>query len=169
MNILSGRFKGYKIDTSLNTTYRPTKSSVRKSLFDKLKSLQNKTVLDLFAGTGVIGFEASSRGADSISFVENNRGSIDLLKVNIKKFSKVNCKIYNMDCFDFLKKTYSFDLIFADPPYGLYDLKSLTNLVLNRLNIDGTFVLECDKSVEPFFNAIVSNYGKTKLLTWNKK
>ena len=39
MNILSGRFKGYKIDTSLNTTYRPTKSSVRKSLFDKLKAI----------------------------------------------------------------------------------------------------------------------------------
>lgn len=169
MNILSGRFKGYKIDTSLNTAYRPTKSSVRKSLFDKLKSLQNKTVLDLFAGTGVIGFEALSRGADSISFVENNRNSIKLLKVNIKKFSEINCKIYNMDCFDFLKKTYSFDLIFADPPYGLYDLKLLTNLVLNRLNFNGTFVLECDNSVKPFFNAIVSNYGKTRLLTWNKK
>jgi len=169
MNIISGRFKGYKIETSLSTTYRPTKSSVRKSLFDKLKSLQNKTVLDLFAGTGVIGFEASSRGANSISFVENNRKSINLLKVNIKKFSKVNCKIYNMDCFNFLKKTYYFDLIFADPPYGLYDLKSLTNLVLNRLNINGTFVLECDKSVKPFFNPIVSNYGKTRLLIWNKK
>ena len=169
MNILSGRFKGFKIDTSLNATYRPTKSLVRKSLFDKLKTLQNKTVLDLFAGTGVIGFEASSRGANSISFVENNRSSINLLKLNIKKFSDINCKIYNMDCFDFLKKTYSFDLIFADPPYGLYDLKFLTNLVLNRLNFNGTFVLECDNSVKPFFNAIVSNYGKTRLLTWNKK
>ena len=72
MNIISGRFKGYKINTSFNTNYRPTKSSVRKSLFEKLKSLKNKKVLDLFAGTGVMGFEASSRGADSISFVENN-------------------------------------------------------------------------------------------------
>ena len=169
MNILSGRFKGFKIDTSLNATYRPTKSSVRKSLFDKLKTLENKTVLDLFAGTGVLGFEASSRGADSISFVENNRSSINLLKLNIKKFSEINFKIYNMDCFDFLKKTYSFDLIFADPPYGHYDLKLLTKLVLNRLNFNGTFVLECDNRVEPFYNAIVSNYGKTRLLTWNKK
>ena len=169
MNIISGRFKGYKINTSFSTTYRPTKSSVRKSLFEKLKSLQNKKVLDLFAGTGVMGFEASSRGADSIIFVENNRNSIKLLKGNIKKFSQVSFKIYNMDCFDFLKRTYSFDLIFADPPYGLYDLKSLTNLVLDRLNSNGTFVLECDKNVEPFFNAIVSNYGKTRLLTWEKK
>ena len=104
MKILSGRFGGRIINTNSKLPYRPTKARVRKSLFDKLKSLQNKTVLDLFAGTGILGFEASSRGADSISFVENNRGSIDLLKVNIKKFSKVNCKIYNMDCFDFLKK-----------------------------------------------------------------
>ena len=169
MNIISGRFKGYKINTSLNTTYRPTKSIVRKSLFDKLKSLQNKKVLDLFAGTGVMGFEASSRGSDSIIFVENNKNSIKLLKGNIKKFSEVDYKIYNMNCFDFLKKPFYFDLIFADPPYGAYDLKSLTKLVLNRLKINGTFILECDKRVEPFFDAIVSNYGRTRLLSWGKE
>ena len=166
MTIISGRFKGYKINTSLNTAYRPTKSSVRKSLFDKLQSLKNKKVLDLFAGTGIIGFEASSRGSDSIIFVENNRNAIKLLKGNIKKFSEVNFEIYNMNCFDFLKKPLSFDLIFADPPYGVYDLKSLTKLVLNRLKFNGMFILECDKRVEPFFDATVSNYGKTRLFIW---
>jgi len=169
MNIISGRFKGYKINTSFNSNYRPTKSMVRKSLFDKLKLLQNKKVLDLFSGTGVMGFEASSRGSDSIIFVENNRNAIKLLKNNIEKFSEANYEIYNMDCFEFLKKPFYFDLIFADPPYGVYDLKSLTKLVLNRLNFNGIFILECDKRVEPFFNAIVSNYGKTRLLSWEKK
>jgi 16S rRNA (guanine966-N2)-methyltransferase len=169
MNIISGRFKGYKINTSFNSNYRPTKSMVRKSLFDKLKLLQNKKVLDLFSGTGVMGFEASSRGSDSIIFVENNRNAIKLLKNNIKKFSEANYEIYNMDCFEFLKKPFYFDLIFADPPYGVYDLKSLTKLVLNRLNFNGIFILECDKRVEPFFDAIVSNYGRTRLLSWEKK
>ena len=85
--------------------------------------------------------------------------------------SELKNKIINGDSLKELKKIPSetFDLIFADPPYRVYDLKSLTNLVLNRLNFRGTFVLECDKNVEPFFNATVSNYGKTRLLIWNKK
>ena len=85
--------------------------------------------------------------------------------------SKFFNKIINGNSLKILKNipSKSFNLIFADPPYGLYDLKLLTNLVLNRLNFNGTFVLECDNRVEPFYNAIVSNYGKTRLLTWNKK
>jgi 16S rRNA (guanine(966)-N(2))-methyltransferase RsmD len=169
MNILSGRFKGAKINTSFKSIYRPTKSRVRKSLFDKLQSLENKNFLDLFSGTGIMGFEASSRGANSIIFVENNRDVVRLLNDNIKKFSKPYYKIYKMDYLEFLKKPLYFDFIFADPPYGVYDLRSLVKSVMEHLNLNGTFILECNRKEHPFFEANVLDYGKTRLLYWEKK
>ena len=67
--------------------YRPTKSIVRKSLFDKLSPFHYDSVLDLFSGTGIMGFEAASRGANSITFVEQHGKCIDLLKEKISDTS----------------------------------------------------------------------------------
>ena len=69
MNILAGRFKGQKIRTIAKASYRPTTSRVRKSIFDMLGDLDEYSVLDLFAGSGILGFEAASRGATAITFV----------------------------------------------------------------------------------------------------
>ena len=85
MNILSGLYKGRKIETSLKAQYRPTKSIVRKSLFDILGPLNNYSFLDLFSGSGIMGFEALSRGASPIYFVESNRAHIQMLKSKKKE------------------------------------------------------------------------------------
>ena len=85
MRILAGRFKGQRIITKKNLPYRPTKSLVRKSIFDRLNPFNFSLVLDLFSGSGIFGFEAASRGADHITFVEKNSKAIDLIK---KKFTK---------------------------------------------------------------------------------
>ena len=150
MNIISGRFKGYKIDTSLNTTYRPTKSSVRKSLFDKLKSLQNKTVLDLFAGTGSLGIEALSRNCSKVVFVELNKKNYSVLSKNVIDLNLKNkSKIYFKDAFEWVKKNdlSMYDLIFIDPPFDegleLKVLKSLTHK--NELKSSCKFYLEYSK------------------------
>ena len=82
MKILSGQYKGLEIKTDKNLSYRPTSSRVRKSIFDILGSLQKLSVLDIFAGSGILGFEAASRGATKISFVDNNRKAIQLIKSN---------------------------------------------------------------------------------------
>jgi 16S rRNA G966 N2-methylase RsmD len=116
-----------------------------------------------------MGFEASSRGANSIIFVENNRDVVRLLNDNIKKFSKPYYRIYKMDYLEFLKKPLFFDFIFADPPYGVYDLRSLVKSVMEHLNLNGTFILECNRKEHPFFEANVLDYGKTRLLYWEKK
>ena len=73
MKILSGKFKNQSVSISRRFVYRPTTSIVRKSLFDALKPLENKNFLDLYAGSGMIGFEASSRGADNVTFIEMNK------------------------------------------------------------------------------------------------
>ena len=70
MQIQAGQYKGRRIKTVANAPYRPSTSVVRKSLFEILGDLSGKHVLDLFAGSGILGFEAASRGAESVTLVE---------------------------------------------------------------------------------------------------
>ena len=80
MRILSGIYKGIDIKTSSKQNYRPTQTKIRKSIFDSLGSLSQCSVLDLFAGTGILGFESASRGASSVVFVEKNLFIYKMLK-----------------------------------------------------------------------------------------
>ena len=60
----------------------------------------------------------------------------------------------------------SVDMIFADPPYRKYDITKLVEPVLEHLNKKGKFILECDKKIDPFLEAIVKDYGQTRVLFW---
>ena len=88
MRILAGRFKGRSIKTISSTSYRPTQSRIRKSLFDILGPLNGLSFLDLYAGSGIIVFEAASRGSDNVAFVENDYTTIKLLHENVQNFEK---------------------------------------------------------------------------------
>ena len=145
MRIFSGLYKGTNIQTSSRLAYRPTKAIVRKSIYDRFNNLESKSVLDLFSGSGTIGFEALSRGAKSIVFVEKDIRIFQMLIKNSKKFPKTNIKFYNMDAFSFLKLKSTFDFIYADPPYGKYNVNLLVEKILGRLNHNGVFILECQK------------------------
>ena len=104
MKILAGRFGGRKIKTSKNLPYRPTKSLVRKSLFDHLTPFEYNTVLDLFSGTGIFGFEAGSRGADSVVFVEKDQGALRYLKQNSYLLNGPQYSFHGLDAFKYLEK-----------------------------------------------------------------
>ena len=82
MQIHAGNLKGRRIKTVRNAPYRPSTALVRKSLFDILGNIEGKTFLDLFSGTGIIGFEASSRGVRHVMFVEKSVRANALLKIN---------------------------------------------------------------------------------------
>ena len=167
MKILAGRFGGRKIKTSKNLPYRPTKSLVRKSLFDYLTPFEYNSVLDLFSGSGIFGFEAGSRGADSVVFVEKDLGVLRYLKQNAKLLVGPQYSFYGLDAFQyFTKKKENFDLIFADPPYSKYDITRLVEPALDHLNKKGKFILECDKKQDPFLEAVVRDYGQTRILYW---
>ena len=90
MQIHAGLYKGRRVKTVKNAPYRPTTSSVRKSLFDIIGNLQGKKILDLFAGSGIVGFEAASRGANLITFVESSMRVNSLLKINGSLFKQTN-------------------------------------------------------------------------------
>ena len=169
MQLLAGRFKGRRIRTSTKIPYRPTLSRIRKSIFDILSPFNYSDVLDLFSGTGILGFEAASRGANTITFVEQNRKSIQLLQSNADQFPDINFIIKQEDVYTFLKNSQSYDLIVADPPYRKIDNYTLVETVLKKLNKSGKFILETNKNSPPIINAIVKNYGDTRILIWTKE
>ena len=121
MRILSGIYKGIHIKTSSKQNYRPTQTKVRKSIFDSLGSLSQCSVLDLFSGTGILGFESASRGASSVVFVEKNLFIYRMLKTNATLYPYTNFSIKRNDAMQFLENSKSFDLIIADPPYNLFN------------------------------------------------
>ena len=166
MNIISGIFKNRIIKTSTKLSYRPTKSRVRKSLFDSLTQFQFNSVCDLFSGSGIIGFESASRGAESVTFVEKDHKALRLIKENAKLLKGPNYNFYGADVFSFIKHRNGYDFIYADPPYGEYDISLLAKEVLEHLNKKGKFFLECDKKQVPFFNCSVRDFGQTRILHW---
>ena len=168
MNILAGKFVGRNIKTSHNLPYRPTKSIVRKSIFDTLNPFTYESVLDLFSGSGIFGFEAASRGARSVTFVENHYRTLSLIKKNAQLLSGPQYNFYQKDVFTFLDGKRSYDIIFADPPYAKYDIKSLSETILKHLNKNGKFILECDRGQMTFLDAVEKDYGNTKILYWEK-
>ena len=82
MQIHAGLLKGRRIKTVRNVPYRPTTALARKSLFDILGNIEGKSFLDLFSGTGIIGFEAISRGANHVTLVEKSLRACAILKIN---------------------------------------------------------------------------------------
>ena len=166
MKILSGKFKNQSVSINRRFVYRPTTSIVRKSLFDALKPLENKNFLDLYAGSGMIGFEASSRGADNVTFIEMNKQHMIQIRKSAESIPYSNFNFLVRDSIRFLKKCEKYDIIFADPPYGIGNLTLLVDLACKKLNPGGVFILECSKneSLAGYFKS--GKFGDTQLLYW---
>lgn len=186
MRIIGGRFKGRVLQSGEKVRgkrrIRPTTGLVRGAIFSILgkENVQGKRVLDLFAGTGALGLEALSRGAEGVTFVENDRRALQLLEENISILGmKGAAGILTSDVFRGLSvletKGEKFNLIFADPPYasGLGEklLEKLDKSAL--LADDGILVLECGAKERPFEPGGLEQidariYGDTQVLIYRK-
>jgi len=157
MRIVGGKHRGKKILPPLSEGTRPTSDRTREMIFNVLlhnpafgpSILLNKAVLDVFAGTGALGLEALSRGAHSVTFIENDRSALSTLRMNIKDFEASSTHILEKDAQYLGQATSSFDLIFLDPPYG----KNLILPTLTHLSSHGWFSPEA---------IIVIEMGKTE-------
>lgn len=154
MRIITGRKKGTKLLYPETESCRPTTDRVKENIYNLLSlDYKGKTVLDLFAGSGGMGLEAVSRGADLCFFVDNGKEACDIIGKNIRKLDFGVCtKVFKGDYVDFLKTAKcKFDLVFLDPPYHctLVD-KSLKMLKANRLlNDNAVIVIETDFDEDP--------------------
>lgn len=134
MRIIHGRLKGLRFPAYHGSNTRPTTDLVKESLFNSLSAyidLEGVHVIDLFAGTGNIGLEFLSRGAQSLVSVEHYAKNIDYMKKVRKENSIEEWEITKSDVFKYLNQGIpeGADLIFADPPYDLTGIHDLVNKI----------------------------------------
>ncbi len=140
MRVIAGKARRTNLKTVEGLSTRPTTDRIKETLFNMLQNqLYDVKFLDLFAGSGAIGIEALSRGANSAVFVENNKSAIDCIKSNVKACHFVEqSEILQMDCLEAIRnlnrRGYVFDYVFMDPPYGLSHEKNILG-ELQRVNI----------------------------------
>jgi 16S rRNA (guanine966-N2)-methyltransferase len=176
MRIIAGTYRGRILTSPRDHSVRPTTDRVKQTLFDILSNriyFENLTVLDLFCGTGSLGLEAISRGAASVTFVDNSFDSLALLRKNIAALGcDSQCMPYQAEVFWFLKNMKKqYDLVFVDPPYKLETIGKLpTALHESGILKEGSIAAmehsrESSISIpDGVFDAVRKPFGQTTLL-----
>ncbi|MEA2427200.1 MAG: rRNA (guanine966-N2)-methyltransferase [Thermoleophilaceae bacterium] len=121
MRVIAGEFRGRRLIAPPGTSTRPTSDRVREALFSILGDISGARVLDLFAGSGALGIEALSRGAEDAVFVESSRRAAEVIRANLRAVGDPQAKIRVETAIDYLSRArgeYPFDLVFVDPPYS---------------------------------------------------
>ena len=120
IRIIGGRWRGRRLKVRNARELRPSPDRVRVTLFNWLdRFIEGASCLDLFAGTGVLGFEALSRGAGRVAFVESNRALCEQLREHAAMLNAEGADIACMDAFMWLNANRgTFDVVFLDPPFG---------------------------------------------------
>lgn len=152
MRIISGKYKGRRIMPPKNLPVRPTTDMSKEALFNVLNNHFNFSelkILELFAGTGSISYEFASRGSAPILCVDGDMGCVNFIKKTAKEFD-FDITALKSDVFKFLEKHKgNYDIIFADPPYGMEqkEFEKIVELIFENelLDEEGMLVVEHSK------------------------
>ena len=155
IRIIGGKWKGKKIYFDLNDDLRPTPDRAKETLFNWLGQDLNKMYcLDLFSGTGALGFEAFSRGAQKVTFVEKNKEYLQKIKkVFLEMNEKADCDFFCAECLEWIQNNSSetkYDLIFIDPPFNKNLIHDLLAAILEKelLSKNGQIYFEFEKKLD---------------------
>ena len=155
IRIIGGKWKSKKIYFDLNDDLRPTPDRAKETLFNWLGQDLNKMYcLDLFSGTGALGFEAFSRGAEKVTFVERNKEYLQKIKkVFLEMNEKADCDFFCAECLDWIQNNSSetkYDLIFIDPPFNKNLIHDLLAAILEKelLSKNGQIYCEFEKKLD---------------------
>ncbi len=147
MRVVAGEFKGRRLQAPRGSRTRPTADRVREALFSMLGDVSDARVLDLYAGSGALGIEALSRGAESALFVERDQAALAALRRNLDAVG-ARADVRRQDVLRFLARPEgTFDLVFCDPPYDDAPAvaAALTDALPALLDEDARIVTESDK------------------------
>lgn len=170
MRIISGCRKGHKLKAPEGLDTRPTTDRVKESIFNLIQFCRPEAVLDLFAGSGALGIEALSRGAERAVLIDSDRKAIALIQENLKDARLDTFATVRMtDALSYLDTCgQTFDLIFLDPPYNKGWISPVLEKIAKRgiLRPEGVIVCETEAGGEPMpeteYNLRKSvKYGKT--------
>ena len=182
MRIISGSFKGKKILQPLDNLTRPLKDLTKESIFNVIKhsnkfniDFEKSYILDLFSGVGSFGLECISRGAKFVTFIENYKEVLPILKKNLNSLKSVNnYKILEKDILNdlnFISLNQKFDLIFLDPPYKDKNLLIILNKIIESkiLSNNGVIIIhrhkkELDEFPKNLKIIEVKKYGISKII-----
>ena len=168
MRVVAGEFKGRRLQTPRGTRTRPTADRVREALFSMLGDVSGARVLDLYAGSGALGIEALSRGAESALFVERDRAALAALERNLEATGAPGA-VRRQDVARFLARPEgTFDLVFCDPPYD--EAPAVAGALADALPAmtgkDARIVTESDKRnplLLPLPLVVERAYGDTRI------
>lgn len=179
MRVVTGSARGVRLLTPDGIKTRPTADRVKEGLFSIIQfEIEGRRILDLFAGTGQLGIEALSRGAESAVFVDASKEAVNLVKENLKRTKlEKNARVLQADYATFLRSCReTFDIVFLDPPYAEKFLENALKTI-SEIDIlrDGGIII-CEKAVEKALETMIPGlilqkeyrYGKTSLVLYRK-
>lgn len=162
IRIIGGSWRSRLISFPDRDDLRPTANRIRETLFNWLgQDLTGLNCLDLFAGSGVLGFEAASRGAQSVVMVENDSVALRFLQENKEKLQATQISVMKSDALRFIQTdTRKFHVIFLDPPYRLNLLPTLLKQIPLLLEVNGRVYIESNDHWIPEHPWTVVRNGK---------
>lgn len=169
MRIITGAARGKRLITPEGRDVRPTPERVKEGIFSAIQfDIEGRRVLDLFAGSGQLGLEALSRGAESCTFVDASDKSLDIVRKNIESTGFAGkSKICRMDFSSFAAASRdTFDIAFLDPPYAAGLLMPALRAVLPLMSDYGIIVCEHPPEIKPDDN--VGGFRKTRTYKYGK-
>ena len=151
VRIIAGKWRGRKLDVIDSPALRPTPDRVRETLFNWIQQeIVGARCLDLFAGTGALGFEALSRDASEVVMVESSPKIVELLEQHAQTLKSENHSIELADGLSWLRQaTKGFDIIFLDPPFEQGYIEKCCALIIEEslLNANGLVYIESEKNL----------------------
>ena len=181
MRIISGKYKGIKIQFLKNSFTRPLKDSVKENIFNILEhskknevKIKKANILDLYSGIGSFGLECLSRGAKKVTFIENNPEAAKYLKQNLSKLSLSNeTLLFEREVGKFLSSDFKekFEIFFFDPPFASKDfLENLKLINIKKIFTKNHIVIihrernENDNFSKFFKPILIKKYGRSKVI-----
>ena len=179
MRVITGKARGVQLKTPEGMLTRPTADRVKEALFSIINfDLPGAAVLDLFGGTGQLGIEALSRGANSAVFVDQREDACKIIRENLRRTKlESQGRVVRSDYLDYLRRSKEkFDIILLDPPYAEVFLENALKCIteIDILKTDGIIVAErpVEKDLpfefEGFTRSKDYKYGKTLLTIYRK-